>query len=71
MPLNSRPSELPAPGGRGAAEETMRRPRLKRPRHKGLAVTEIREPGPDQAVAAGSGLPMSAPRLASASGQAR
>ena len=24
----------------------MRRPRLKRPRHKGLAVTEIREPGP-------------------------
>ncbi len=35
------------------------------------AVTEIREPGPDQAVAAGSGLPMSVPRLASASGRAR
>ena len=55
----------------GAAAETMRRPRLKRPRHKGLAVTEIREPGPDQAAGAGSVLPMSVPRLASASGRAR
>jgi hypothetical protein len=35
---------------------------------QGLAVTEICEPGLDQAVAAGSGLPMSVPRPASCVG---
>jgi hypothetical protein len=72
MPLNSQPSSLSrtqqAMPGRKEHETAV--PRAAQSQ-KGLAVTEIREPGPDQAVAAGSGLPMSAPRPASASGRAR
>ena len=57
---------------RGAKNaKNMRRPCPTRLKSQENAVTEIREPGPDQAVAAGSGLPMSVPRLASASGRAR
>ena len=68
------PSYVPAPGGRCAApktQRTLRRPCPTRLKSQENAVTEIREPEPDQAVAAGSGLPMSVPRLASASGRAR
>ena len=61
----------PAAGGRCASAETMRSPAPQAAQAQGLAVTEIREPGPDQAAGAGSGLPMSVPRLASASGRAR
>ena len=71
MPLNSQPSELSrtrrAMRGRGEHEKAAPQAASA----QGLAVTEIREPGPDQAAGAGSGLPMSVPRLASASDRAR
>jgi hypothetical protein len=71
MPLHSQPSSLSrtrrAMPGRRDYEKAVA---CAAQSHENAA-TEIREPGPDQAVAAGSGLPMSAPRPASASVRAR
>ena len=71
MPLTSRPSQWPRTrrARRGHGDYEKAAPQAAQA--QGLAVTEIREPGPDQAAGAGSGLPMSVPRLASASDRTR
>ena len=71
MPLNSRPAELPCTRRLMSGRRDYEKARLKRPRPKGSPSPRSASPGFDQAAGAGSGLPMSVPRLASASGRAR